>query len=471
MLRSRLPAWLGSSECGHSPKTAATLIVCAAVVLVTGDALAQAIPASWHVIEYLDTVDFPASPGGHFFYSADPAEQGFVDGGGAGHFARTGKSFNIGGPLSVCRFFGSVAPGPNSHFFTADSQECAALKGLQKTPIPATVQQWNYEGAGFNTDMPTLTATGSRQCPPGARPAYRAYNNAFAADGHKNPWDSNHRFATDRADIDAVVAGHGWRDEGIVLCAAINPAPPSQRYLVYDGATSYAEVPASAALSPSATGFTVEAWMRPDALSFAHTEGSLPSEQYVHWLGKGQSAQQEWTFRMYGITNPPGPRQNRVSFYVFNANGGRGCGSYFQDPLVAGQWVQVVGVVDQLAQTTSIYKNGDFRHSDSYAGIITTVSGMAPMRLGSKDFSSYFQGAIGPVRIWNRPLAAAEIQRLYASNAVPPNGLVAQYLMVEGGGTIIHDSAQGHDGHVAGAQWGAGGGPVNVVSGTSGGGC
>ena len=39
-------------------------------------------------------------------------------------------------------------------------------------------------------------------------------------------------------------------------------------------------------------------------------------------------------------------RDKRISFYVFNLGGGRGCGSYFQDPIQAGQWIHVAGVAD-----------------------------------------------------------------------------------------------------------------------------
>src|SRR2546425_4682360 len=120
-----------------------TWILCAAVLLSSAGAYPQATATGWQIVEYVDTTDFPSSPGGHFFYSADPAEQNFVDGGGAGHFARTGKSYNVGGPIPVCRFYGSVSPGPNSHFFTADGQECAALRASQITPIPENLPQWN----------------------------------------------------------------------------------------------------------------------------------------------------------------------------------------------------------------------------------------------------------------------------------------------------------------------------------------
>jgi Repeat of unknown function (DUF5648) len=169
-------------------------------------------------VEYIDTVDFPASPGGHFFYTADPAEQAFVDGGGAGHFTRTGKSFATGGYARVCRFYGSIQPGPNSHFLTVIEAECNALKALQVTPTPTTVQQWNYEGLGFDISAPVQLTGGALGCPGGTQAVYRGYNNAFTAAG-KNPWDSNHRYSTSHADIAALVSGNGWNDEGIAFCS------------------------------------------------------------------------------------------------------------------------------------------------------------------------------------------------------------------------------------------------------------
>ena len=171
-----------------------------------------------HAVEYVNTADFPNSPGGHFFYTADAVEQAFIDGGGAGQFARTGNSFATGGIVRLCRFYGSIQPGPNSHFFTADEAECNALKALQRTPIPATVQQWNYEGLGFAASAALPLPGGTVACPGWTQPVYRAYNNAFTLTG-KNPWDSNHRYSTSHADIAGLVSGSGWHDEGIVFCA------------------------------------------------------------------------------------------------------------------------------------------------------------------------------------------------------------------------------------------------------------
>ena len=187
-------------------------------VTVVLSVTATPIPPA-QVVEYLNTADFPGSPGGHFFYSSDPAEQAAVDAGAAGAFVRTGRSFNTGGTSPVCRFYGSVNPGPNSHFFTVDAGECSALRALQITPTPTTVPQWNYEGLGFSTTPAIAAANGARACPANTLPVYRAYNNAFPLSGPKNPWDSNHRLTLALSDIAAMVA-IGWRDEGIVFCAA-----------------------------------------------------------------------------------------------------------------------------------------------------------------------------------------------------------------------------------------------------------
>lgn len=255
--------------------------------------------------------------------------------------------------------------------------------------------------------------------------------------------------------------------EQAAAARASNSVPKT--YLRYNGLSNYAEVASSPAFSLSRKGLTVAVWMRPDALVFPKREGGQANEQYVHWLGKGQVGNQEWTFRMYSL-KPPGPRKNRISFYVFNPAGNRGCGSYFQDPIRTGQWIQVVGVVDAVNKTTAIYKNGKFRHSDSYASA-TPMPGPAPLRFGTRDFASFFKGAIGPVLIWDRPLAPSEVKALFAASAVPQNGLVAWFADDEGSGLILHDSVGGKVGKVHGATWQGGTGPVGTATGSSGGGC
>ena len=258
--------------------------------------------------------------------------------------------------------------------------------------------------------------------------------------------------------------------------------------LQFDGSqTNYVEIPSSPDFSVGDTGLTVAVWVRPDTFEFTNTEpvGGDPQCQYVHWLGKGeyQDADQEWTFRMYrddatACSGSSPNRSKRISFYVFAPTGGRGCGSYFQDDIQPGSWVHVVGVVDPNTQTVAIYKNGNFRHRDSYASL-QLGPGQAPLRLGTRDavnrvgtVYSLFQGGLAQVQIWNVPLDGDQINALYNSGTVP-DGLVAQYSLDQGSGNTVSDSADSHaDGTIFGGTWDFGSYPIDMTpNGTSGGGC
>src|SRR5919202_734727 len=207
--------------------------------------------------------------------------------------------------------------------------------------------------------------------------------------------------------------------------------------LVFDGIDDYIEIPDSPDFSVATTGqLTVSAWIRPDVLTFPHAEGT----GYIHWLGKGEPKQREWVFRMYNeqSTDVP-PRPNRISFYVFNLAGGEGIGSYFQESITAGEWLHVVGTAD--GERTAIYSNGEFKDCDRYTGNgpgpchtypadlwVVPQRGNSPLRIGTRDRKSFFQGAIREVRLWDRALTADEVSTLYAGR-VPAGGLVAAYLL------------------------------------------
>lgn len=146
----------------------------------------------------------------NYFITANANEAAAIDNGSAGPgWRRTGNTFKSGGGTSVCRFYGSLSPGPNSHFYTADAAECASLKQIQAT-TPATDKRWNFESLDFQT-----TASANQVCPPGTAFVYRAYNNGFA-----RGVDSNHRITSSQTAIQEVVA-KGWKDEGVVMCAPI----------------------------------------------------------------------------------------------------------------------------------------------------------------------------------------------------------------------------------------------------------
>lgn len=150
----------------------------------------------------------------HYFRTANADEAAWLSANPSLGWNPTGKNFKAyarhdhpSTTKPVCRFYGSVTPGPNSHFFTADESECAWLKQIQ-AQTPAGQPRWNYEEIAFAID----TASGGA-CPASAPvPIYRVYNNRAAQN------DSNHRYATDTSVYQQMI-GQGWQGEGVVMCA------------------------------------------------------------------------------------------------------------------------------------------------------------------------------------------------------------------------------------------------------------
>ena len=95
----------------------------------------------------------------HFFFTTEPAEAAMLDAGiVVPGWARTGYAFKVmelGATVgqSACRFFGTPPLGPNSHFFTIDSAECAKVQG---NPL------WTFEGLAFNATAPVARGVPAR---------------------------------------------------------------------------------------------------------------------------------------------------------------------------------------------------------------------------------------------------------------------------------------------------------------------
>ncbi len=206
--------------------------------------------------------------------------------------------------------------------------------------------------------------------------------------------------------------------------------PNGERAWDFDG-SNYITIFDADGLSPANTGrFTVEAWIRPDSLQFSKQEGT----GYVHWMGKGESGKQEWHARMYSLTNSEN-RPNRISGYAFNPSGGLGVGSYFQDSVTAGDWIHFAFVINTRDTSSSfpmgyskVYKNGSLRDTDTLSTLnISPVNGTAPMRIGTRDLNSFFEGAIGKVAIFDRELTPFEVLAHYQA-MVPTVPGTARYV-------------------------------------------
>lgn len=144
----------------------------------------------------------------HYFMAAGQDEVDIILAGGAGPgWILTNESFKVFSRLPpdtftnvtpVCRFYGALAGGPNSHFFTASPGECEIVK---------RAGGWYYEGIGFN-----VLPQGNGDCPSGMLEVNRAYNDRFRSN------DSNHRYSTSDSTM-REMSRRGWIVEGTVWCS------------------------------------------------------------------------------------------------------------------------------------------------------------------------------------------------------------------------------------------------------------
>lgn len=258
---------------------------------------------------------------------------------------------------------------------------------------------------GLSTLVGALFVLAIVSRPPARLHALSTYDDAVLADTPVGYW-------TIAPDSTIDQSGHGL-DGTFTGSPAGTTMPNGDAAAVFNGVDQYFTVADSDYLEITQTGIlTIEAWMRPDVLQFTNSESS----GYVHWMGKGVSGQHSWVARMYNLTNSEN-RPNRISGYAFNLTGGLGAGSYFQDPVTAGEWIHYTLVINTVNTSpayptgyTKIFKNGVQRDQDSLSDYdIVPGNGTAPMRVGTRDFASFFEGAIGKVAVYDYELTAAQL--------------------------------------------------------------
>lgn len=203
---------------------------------------------------------------------------------------------------------------------------------------------------------------------------------------------------------------------------------------VFDGLSSYFEVADNPTLSVATTGqFTLEMWVRPDTLDSPVAENTAV-DPYVHFAGKGVTGQHEYAARFYNAHKDDGSASaaaNRFAGFVFNLAGGAAPTSSWQGgvqstddgtppALVAGSWVHYALVVDTVNidgngdGTQYLYRNGVLMDHDTMVGV-APANGSAPLRIGTRDLNSFFQGAIGKVAVYSKPLTADRLLAHYTA--------------------------------------------------------
>ena len=157
------------------------------------------------VVEYYNaTLD-------HYFMTANADEISKLDAGILAGWVRTNVNFkaipnDLPKPIGaspVCRFYGNPAAGLDSHFYSASTAECAAVRAQ----FP---DAWIFEADNvFQVYLPDSTG----KCADGLVPVFRAWNNRA---------DEGHRYTTDVAVEQAMAArgyiGEGSGDPPVVMC-------------------------------------------------------------------------------------------------------------------------------------------------------------------------------------------------------------------------------------------------------------
>ena len=148
----------------------------------------------------------------HYFISALAPDIDALDTGRFAGWSRTGGGFMVypsqaaggAGVNPVCRI--RIPPPGDSHFFSASPQECS--DSLAKFPA-LELESSNV----FYVALPATSGANEGACPDGTIPVYRVWNTRI---------DSNHRYTTDRAIRDQMVArgyiAEGYGADQVIMC-------------------------------------------------------------------------------------------------------------------------------------------------------------------------------------------------------------------------------------------------------------
>ncbi len=233
----------------------------------------------------------------------------------------------------------------------------------------------------------------------------------------------------------------GMSDLNRVAGRTLSPALLLQYCLSLDGETEYAQIEPASPFN--LTDLTIEAWIKPtlgrDAvpvipiLRKGDNGYGLAVDQDGYLRFCSSNAVLQW------------PRSSRSLEVERDAQG---------NPILDAQnhpvaaWNHVAVVVNRSANTTTFYING--QPAGTHASSLV-VNNSGPILLGGDRVSgsSYFQGLLDEVRLWNVPRSGVEVD-LFAFTpllgTLPP-GLIGYWGFNEGTGTTLVDRCgAGHNG-------------------------
>ena len=186
--------------------------LCGAGMLDAGAAVGSAIPGAGGPPGSVKVVEYYRADLDHYFITADSNEIAALNTKASGVFKPTGLYFYAYPNLQVapadakpvCRFYASLAVYIDSHYYSANADECLAV--LLNWPGIWTLET----GAAFYVQVPD----GKGRCPESTLPVYRFFDNRR---------DANHRYTVDLS-VRRAMQNRQWVSEGaggVAFCSAI----------------------------------------------------------------------------------------------------------------------------------------------------------------------------------------------------------------------------------------------------------
>jgi hypothetical protein len=158
----------------------------------------------------------------------------------------------------------------------------------------------------------------------------------------------------------------------------------------FNGSNSQVSIPDNAVLEPGTGNWTIEVWFKPTVVS-----GTL--------LGKynngGNTANISYALRM-------GANYIRADF----SNGSTGFTSD-NYTLTPNNWVQMVYVWNKTNNVLYTYSNGVIKQTKTItiSGILNSITNLFLGSYNGGEYPQYFNGQIGVVRMYNKPLTDSEV--------------------------------------------------------------
>jgi hypothetical protein len=204
--------------------------------------------------------------------------------------------------------------------------------------------------------------------------------------------------------------------------------------LFFDGSTAYVSLGTAGPIAQALTAFTVSAWVK------------LETNKLQAIVSDTNSAAKHFNFEVLG-----GTTNGRRPQLVVTTNGTSGT-AIANVRLQLRSWYHVLGTYD--GATVKMYVNGDLAGSAVATG--TAAASTDDMRIGSGiNGARFLSGNTNQVKFWTRALSAGEALSVYQgdNSASIRTSIAGEWLMNDGSGSTVADSAGTDTGTITAATW------------------